>query len=271
MLNRTDVMTKSDLIQFLATKLSLPGSQSEQVVDTIVDAIIEALKRNERVELRGFGSFETRHYKAYQGRNPKTGAVVDVKAKRLPFFRVGKELRERVDRFRPGRVLNAYHEAGHAVAITRFGFGNPEVTIRPGGTGLGASAEADVWEDRVVAGKILVSIYAGFAAQAHHDQAEEATARDDARADFEDADTILGFAHKGADELLQQQQHWLGRARRFVTEPKNWAAIEAVAQELVANETLVGEEVDSVIDAADGDPDAKEQLAFYRATQHKQD
>ena len=62
-----------------------------------------ALKAGERIEIRGFGSFEIRHYKAYEGRNPRTGAKVDVKPKRLPFFKVGKELKERVNE---GRLTN---------------------------------------------------------------------------------------------------------------------------------------------------------------------
>jgi integration host factor subunit beta len=57
----------------------------------------ESLKRGERIEIRGFGSFEIRHYKAYEGRNPRTGDPVGVQPKRLPFFKVGKELKERVN------------------------------------------------------------------------------------------------------------------------------------------------------------------------------
>jgi integration host factor subunit beta len=67
------------------------------LVDTIFDCLEQALRRGERIEIRGFGSFEIRSYKAYQGRNPKTGVPVSVREKRLPFFKVGKELKERVN------------------------------------------------------------------------------------------------------------------------------------------------------------------------------
>ena len=112
-----------------------------------------------------------------------------------------------------------------------------------------------MWEEREVAEQILVSTYAGYAAQAHHDPAQEARARWDARVDFQDADKILGYAYKD-DALRRQQELLLGRARDFVAEPRHWAAIKAVAEELVIHETLAGEEVESIIDGADGDPEA---------------
>ena len=90
-------MTKFELIQRVAEKLKLSNGKAELIVDTILKSMTESLKKGERIELRGFGTFEVRNYKPYQGRNPKTGAVVQVNAKRLPFFKVGKELRERVD------------------------------------------------------------------------------------------------------------------------------------------------------------------------------
>lgn len=90
--------TKSDLIELLSAQARLPRATAERVIDIVFDSMIEAMKRGERIEIRGFGSFEVRHYKAYQGRNPRTGEAVDVPEKQLPFFKVGKELRERVDR-----------------------------------------------------------------------------------------------------------------------------------------------------------------------------
>jgi len=65
-------------------------------VDTIVETIKQAIIKGERVEIRGFGSFTIRQYKAYKGRNPKTGQLVDVKPKKLPYFKVGKELKEMI-------------------------------------------------------------------------------------------------------------------------------------------------------------------------------
>ena len=91
-------MTKSELINRLAERYSqLVAKDAEFAVKTILDAMTNALASGQRIEIRGFGSFEVRSYKAYEGRNPRTGEPVHVKPKRLPFFKVGKELRERVN------------------------------------------------------------------------------------------------------------------------------------------------------------------------------
>lgn len=87
-------MNKSELIKNLAEEKGLHVDESAEIVDAFVDAIKEALIRGDRVEIRGFGSFKMKEYKGYTGRNPKTGAVVDVTPKKLPFFRPGKELKE---------------------------------------------------------------------------------------------------------------------------------------------------------------------------------
>jgi integration host factor subunit beta len=91
-------ITKSDLIERLAETLKLHRSKAELLVGTIFDSMIQALQKGDRIEIRGFGSFEVRHYKGYEGRNPRTGERVQVEPKRLPFFKAGKELRERVNR-----------------------------------------------------------------------------------------------------------------------------------------------------------------------------
>lgn len=91
-------VTKSDLIEELSEHLKLSKGKAEFAVNTIFETMEEALLRGERIEIRGFGSFEVREYKAYEGRNPRSGQTVHVKPKRLPFFKVGKELRERVNR-----------------------------------------------------------------------------------------------------------------------------------------------------------------------------
>jgi integration host factor subunit beta len=90
-------MTKSELIEAVANKLKLPKGKAELIVNCVFDSMEASLKRGERIEIRGFGSFEIRNYRPYEGRNPRTGAKVDVKPKRLPFFKVGKELKERVN------------------------------------------------------------------------------------------------------------------------------------------------------------------------------
>jgi integration host factor subunit beta len=91
-------MTKSDLIQRMADKLKLPTARSESIVNTVFGAMTDALVRGERIEIRGFGTFEVRSYKGYEGRNPKTGNPVQVAPKKLPFFKIGKELHERLNR-----------------------------------------------------------------------------------------------------------------------------------------------------------------------------
>jgi integration host factor subunit beta len=90
-------MTKSSLIDRLCERWKVPVGRGEQIVDAIFEALEQALNRGERIEIRGFGSFETRSYKGYTGRNPRTGSQVDVKPKRLPFFKAGKELKDRID------------------------------------------------------------------------------------------------------------------------------------------------------------------------------
>ena len=91
-------MTKSDLIEKLAEQGKLSKKQAEMIVALVFDSMTEAMKMGERIEIRGFGSFKVKHYKPYVGRNPKTGEKVEVRSKKLPFFKVGKELKEMVDR-----------------------------------------------------------------------------------------------------------------------------------------------------------------------------
>jgi integration host factor subunit beta len=90
-------MTKSELIDALAARSELTKARAELVVNCVFDAMTEALQRGEGIEIRGFGSFSVRPYKSYSGRNPRTGEPVEVPAKRLPFFKVGKELKELVN------------------------------------------------------------------------------------------------------------------------------------------------------------------------------
>jgi len=90
-------MNKSELVEALSVRESLTYKKAEQIVNLVFDSMAEALIENDRIEIRGFGSFMVKDYKAYMGRNPKTGEVIEVKPKKLPFFKVGKELRERVN------------------------------------------------------------------------------------------------------------------------------------------------------------------------------
>ena len=90
-------MVKSELIQKLKDKAGLSRTQAEKIVDTVFDAISDTLSNEDRVEIRGFGSFAVNNYKSYIGRNPKTGAPIEVSTNKLPFFRVGKQLKDKVN------------------------------------------------------------------------------------------------------------------------------------------------------------------------------
>ena len=91
-------MTKADLVAALEKQAKLTHKQSETVINITFDACIRALYDDDRIEIRGFGSFANRNYKAYTGRNPKTGLEVTVPPKKVPFFKVGKELKDMVDK-----------------------------------------------------------------------------------------------------------------------------------------------------------------------------
>ncbi len=90
-------MTKSDLINAIKDQSEISKKEAEMVVETFFSAIENALATGDRVEIRGFGSFAVKKYKSYTGRNPKTGQKITVTPKKLPFFKVGKELKESVD------------------------------------------------------------------------------------------------------------------------------------------------------------------------------
>ncbi len=91
-------MTKADLIEEVAAVSRLSKKSSEVVVNTFFESIVGSLRRQEKIELRGFGSFKLRHRRARVGRNPKTGARVEVPAKVVPYFKPGKDLRELVNK-----------------------------------------------------------------------------------------------------------------------------------------------------------------------------
>ncbi len=90
-------MNKSELIEALAQEMNLPLREAGAITGTILDSMTEALTAGESIEIRGFGSFVVKTYDSYFGRNPKTGAKIKVPPKKLPFFKVGKELKERVN------------------------------------------------------------------------------------------------------------------------------------------------------------------------------
>ncbi len=95
-------MTKRELIDEVNKRFPhLSRPDSEVIINAIFDSMVNAMVQEERIEIRGFGSFVVKHRRAREGRNPKTGAMVSVSAKRVPFFKVGKELRLRVNNEHP--------------------------------------------------------------------------------------------------------------------------------------------------------------------------
>ncbi len=90
-------MTKAELVDNVADKVNLTKKQTEAIVNILFNSITEALSDGDKVELRGFGSFRIRDRNPREGRNPKTGDTVHIPAKKVPFFKAGKELREMVD------------------------------------------------------------------------------------------------------------------------------------------------------------------------------
>ena len=90
-------MNKSDLIQKLSSEADFPLRKTEEVVDLVFRKMSDALAEGDRVEIRGFGSFKVKEYEGYVGRNPKTLEAVEVKPKKLPFFKCGRELKRRLN------------------------------------------------------------------------------------------------------------------------------------------------------------------------------
>jgi integration host factor subunit beta len=90
-------MNKSELIEALAQDINIPHREAAAITNTVIETMTEALSRGESIEIRGFGSFVIKKYDAYEGRNPKTGKKILVSPKKLPFFKVGKDLREKVN------------------------------------------------------------------------------------------------------------------------------------------------------------------------------
>ena len=98
-------MTKADLINVVARRLDMTHVQSEVIVEAVLKHIVSAIQRGDEVEIRGFGSFRFRNRAPRKGRNPKTGERVDVPAKRVPFFKMGKELKALLNAQPDGSIL----------------------------------------------------------------------------------------------------------------------------------------------------------------------
>jgi integration host factor subunit beta len=91
-------MNKSGLIEALAQEMDLPLREADSITNTVLDTMTNTLANGDSIEIRGFGSFVVKKYSSYNGRNPKTGEKIKVPPKKLPFFKVGKELRELVNK-----------------------------------------------------------------------------------------------------------------------------------------------------------------------------
>lgn len=94
-------MKKSDLVDAIAGKAGVPKAQVQQMVDDVFDLIAEGLSKGEKIDLRGFGTFSVRDSAARTGRNPQTGEPIAIPARRVPGFKPGKELKEKVNVARP--------------------------------------------------------------------------------------------------------------------------------------------------------------------------
>lgn len=94
----TALMKKADLVDLVAQQRGFPRPQVEATIDSLIDAVAEGLAKGERIDLRGFGAFAVRESAARAGRNPQTGETIQIAARRVPTFKAGKELRDRVNR-----------------------------------------------------------------------------------------------------------------------------------------------------------------------------
>ena len=104
-------VTKAALVEEVSRAADLTKKHAEVIVDTVFRSIVTALRRGEKIELRGFGSFRLRQREPRRGRNPKTGDRVDVPPKRIPYFKPGKELRELINR-EPAREAGVSRDPG---------------------------------------------------------------------------------------------------------------------------------------------------------------
>jgi integration host factor subunit beta len=111
--NSNETLTKADLVEEVIRATELPRKDSEVVVETVFESIIQALQTGDKIEIRGFGSFRTRERRGRTGRNPKTGAKVDVPAKKIPFFKPSKELKDFVNAEATAANANGPGTASH--------------------------------------------------------------------------------------------------------------------------------------------------------------
>src|SRR5438046_9073932 len=110
-MSKQPTLTKADLIEEVLRVTELPRKESESIVETIFDSIIESLQKGDKIEIRGFGSFRTRQRRGRTGRNPKTGEKVDVPATKIPFFKPSKDLKDLVNSEEAASITDAAEAA----------------------------------------------------------------------------------------------------------------------------------------------------------------
>ena len=137
-------MNKSGFTKSFAEKLNVDMKKAREIIDTVFDTLTQALLRGERIELRGFGTFVVRKYDSYVGRNPKTGETIRVLSKKLPFFKAGKNLRERVNYGPNILVIDDEESVRNALQETLERLGYTVVTTSSGEQGLNILKEGNV-------------------------------------------------------------------------------------------------------------------------------
>ncbi|MFN2455204.1 MAG: integration host factor subunit beta [Pyrinomonadaceae bacterium] len=119
-------MTKAELVEDVAAASELTKKDAERLVELVFESIVDTLNQGEKIELRGFGSFRVRERGARRGRNPKTGDAVDIPAKRVPYFKAGKELKELINE-EPAPIDSASEPSGEADSDSRSGTNTPPI------------------------------------------------------------------------------------------------------------------------------------------------
>jgi len=137
-------MNKSGFTKSFAEKLNVDMKKAREIIDTVFDTLTQALLRGERIELRGFGTFVVRKYDSYVGRNPKTGETIQALSKKLPFFKAGKNLRERVNYGPNILVIDDEELVRNALQETLEKLGYTVVTTSSGEQGLNILKEGNV-------------------------------------------------------------------------------------------------------------------------------
>ncbi len=137
-------MNKSGFTKSFAEKLNVDMKKAREIIDTVFDTLTQALLRGERIELRGFGTFVVRKYDSYVGRNPKTGETIQALSKKLPFFKAGKNLKERVNYGPNILVIDDEELVRNALQETLEKLGYTVVTTSSGEQGLNILKEGDV-------------------------------------------------------------------------------------------------------------------------------